>query len=245
MVLEFIIHIRIFNLALKSTIYSSISRNFFLRDGYFMAHQKSDKTVSTTVFLVSIVILVIALTSTVIFSYTNIILLQEDHVSLYNSINILQSAYSELHRLYQNLQSANNEINSKLNNLLASHSILESEHNELKSAYQELIGKAPIGEGIRIDSIYRYKGVMSESGIRNVVIRNLCSEDVTVISMKLYLGEVLQASGAFSTVIPANSTVQIERFLPPSQYDRDHLYILKVETLEGYVATSDPLPLCQ
>ena len=96
------------------------------------------------------------------------------------------------------------------------------------------------GQGITIESIDSQPYSITPSGIYNVTIRNHGSSDIHVTALKLYYGAVLRSSASVFVTIPSNSAVTIHQYLAWDSLNYNS-YTLKIETLEGYNATSDPL----
>jgi hypothetical protein len=104
-----------------------------------------------------------------------------------------------------------------------------------------LLSKLPAGgQGIAIESIDSEPYSITPSGIYNVTIRNYESADIHVTALKLYYGTVLRSSASVFVTVPANSAVTIHQYLAWDSLNYNS-YILKIETLEGYNATSDSL----
>jgi len=184
------------------------------------------------------VILVIAVLILSVFSYTTVTRLQSE-------IRSLQTQYDQLSTEDSNLQSIYSSLLGRYAQLQYSDASLKTDYDKLKADYSSLQAKIPKDKGIKIDSLEWNRGQLSQAGITAIVIRNLGSTDVHVISVKLYYNQTLQSSVSPSVVVSGNSTYSIKTFLPPAVKDPSYLYILRVETLEGYTATSDSLPLCQ
>jgi chaperonin cofactor prefoldin len=176
-------------------------------------------------------------------------LLNSQVTSLQASIGQLQTNYQDLQTNYQNLQSnfnqlqtSNNQLNDSYAQLNSQYQTLNSQYQTLNSQYQALLSRLPTSQGIAIDSVYSRSGWAY--GVYNVTIRNLGTTDVHVTSLKLYHGTSLVSSASVLVAIPASSTATINQFL---QWDMAAAigylptHILRVETLEGYNATSDPL----
>ncbi len=177
--------------------------------------------------------------------------LQKDYQSAQSKLISLQSNYSQLQKSYQSVQSQQGSLQSSYNQLQndyqgiqAKLTGLQSSYDQLDSRYQQLLDRVPPDKGIQIDSLNWNRGVISQAGINYVIVRNVGSAPVHVISLKLYYNQILQSSANVLVTVSGNSTAKISEFLPPSARSYDYLYTLKIETLEGYTATSDPLPLC-
>ena len=173
-----------------------------------------------------------------VFSYTTITRLQSENRSLQTQYDQLTSDDSMLQSVYASLV-GNYAV------LQQSDARLKLDYDKLKADYASLQAKVPKDKGILIDSLEWNRGQLSQAGITAIAIRNLGSADVHIISLKLYYNQTLQSSASPSVVLSGNSTYNIKTFLPPAVKDPSYLYVLRVETLEGYTATSDPLPLCQ
>jgi len=206
------------------------------------------KAISNTVFIGSIVVLAVVCVTVGFVGYKIINSLQTENNSLQSqkdslqsqanalqaSINSLQSSNTQLQNNYQNLQSLYNQLKS-------SDDQLKSSYDNLTSQYQTLLSKLPAGgQGITIESIDSKPYFITPSGIYNVTIRNHDSSDIHVTALKLYYGAVLRSSGSVLATIPANSAVTIHQYLEWDSLNYNP-YILKIETLEGYNVTSDPL----
>jgi hypothetical protein len=171
--------------------------------------------------------------------------LQSSYGSLQSSYNSSQMNLTTLQIKFNTLNANYTSLNNNYTSLQNTYSALQVNYSQLTNSYNSL-KNATNDKGIAIESIIWNRGNMSDAGITNVFITNLCSSDVHVISMKLYYNNILQSSSSLDEDIPGgNATVNIQVFLPPSTYNSNDVYILKIFTLEGYNATSDPLPLCQ
>lgn len=179
---------------------------------------RGKKAVSNVIFAVSVAVLLVICVTIGLMGYY-----QQSNIQ--SSDNQLQSDYTQLLTDYTQLQS----------NL----SILQSSFEQLSVQYQQLLTSVPFEEGITIDSIYYKPHYLIPSGVYNVTVRNHCSSDVHVTSLKLYHGTTLISSKAVSVTVPTNSAVTIEEFLPFSLTAEIHT--LTIETLEGYTVTSDPM----
>lgn len=153
--------------------------------------------------------------------------LQVDSQNLNASYIALQSTYNQLQTMYDQLKSSGGNTQ------------LQNNYNRLQEQYNQLLAKLPPNSGIAIDAVDYKPYYLTPSGVYNITVRNWGSSDVTVVSLKLYAGTVLVSSSAQHITIPAQSTVTIHQFLAfkPSE----DIHILKVETVEGYTATSDPI----
>jgi uncharacterized phage infection (PIP) family protein YhgE len=222
---------------------------------------KSKKAISKLVFSVTILILLVAFLIIGFFGYSSITSLQSENKTLQSNVDSLQtnvenlqssndqlqSNYQESQSLYNQLKSSNDQLKSSYDQLKSSDDQLKSAFNQLQSSYSQLnsqysdaLSKIPSTQGIKIDSVYYQRYYQTPSGVYNVTVRNLLSSPLQVTALKLYYGNsLLASSAAVSVTIPANSAITIEKFLP-WQLTAD-LHVLKVETLEGYTASSDPL----
>lgn len=165
--------------------------------------------------------------------------LQLDYNQLQTDFDLLQSDYNGLEANYENLQMDYNTLQWENEQIESDLSNLQSSFDQLSAAHQQLLASVPSGQGITIDSIYYKPHYLIPSGVYNVTVRNHCSSDVHVTALKLYHDTTLISSKAVSVSIPANSAVTIEEFLAFSL--TENLHVLKIETLEGYTVTSDPL----
>ena len=83
--------------------------------------------------------------------------------------------------------------------------------------------------------------------ITGVTVENVGNLTVRVTSVKLYYGVNLQASRDIEgyVYIPPNLTAEIDVKIAPTEVGNGNPYwVLEVETSDGAVASSDPLPLC-
>ena len=188
--------------------------------------------VSNVIFVVSIGVLLVICVAFSFMAFYQSPNSQSSNNQLQSDYNGLEANYENLQMDYNTLQWENEQIESDLSNL-------QSSFDQLSAAHQQLLASVPSGQGITIDSIYYKPHYLIPSGVYNVTVRNHCSSDVHVTALKLYHDTTLISSKAVSVSIPANSAVTIEEFLAFSL--TENLHVLKIETLEGYTVTSDPL----
>jgi predicted nuclease with TOPRIM domain len=170
--------------------------------------------------------------------------LSSQYGGLSSQFNNLQSQLSDLQGEHSELRSQYTSLQPDYANLQANYSSLNTTYAQLVNDYQQLLTKLPPDKGIRIDAVNWIRDIPSSAGITDVFVRNVGVSNVTVISIKLFHQEVLQSSNSFQVVIPENSTYHFESLdLPTSEFNQSYLFEIRVETLEGYSATSDPLPL--
>ena len=128
--------------------------------------------------------------------------------------------------------------------LLEANNTIATLESELQVAISEM---NPSDKGIEIDSVDWNRTSLAGAGITDVVVRNLCVDNVTVTSLKLFWtsgGGYLASSVAVDVVIAGNSTANIQDFLPINGWNTVYdTWTLEVYTLEGYTATSGPLQL--
>ena len=168
--------------------------------------------------------------------------------SLQTQMTQLQTEISQLqtwlngnitaHSSYVSDHTYTNEQWTILQNQYAS---LESNLTALMSKYESLI---PPNNGITIESVGWNKGI--NISVTDVVVRNWGVSATTVISMKLYWNNqnLFASSASFNVTISGNSTVNISTFLPITGWNTAYdTWNVTIYTLEGYTATSDPLPL--
>jgi hypothetical protein len=161
--------------------------------------------------------------------------LQTENNSLQNQVNLLQTSNSQLQNNSFSLQSQYSQLKS-------SGDQLKSSYDELYSRYQQLLSKLPSSnQGITIDSIISQPISVTPSGIYNVTVTNHSPSDIHVTDLKLYHDTVLASSASVSVTIPANSTNIINQYMTWGDPLSTNAYTLKIETLEGYNAISDPL----
>jgi len=193
------------------------------------------------------VVFVVAMLGTVLYytSMVNALDLQVDDQqtqieSKDADIGNLTSQISSLQSQINSLQFQINTIQSSGTTLQSQYVALLANYTQLKEQYEILLLRVPPDSGIVIDAIYYKPRYLTPSGVYNVSVRNLGSEDVHVTSLKLFYGNsILGSSASLLVTIPASSTVTIEQFLPFTI--GVDIHILRVETLEGYTATSNSL----
>src|SRR5271157_4380176 len=185
---------------------------------------------------------------------------QNSYNNLQNQINQLQAWLdgnitnyeTAINSLNSNIASLQNQINSDsttINSLTSQNSNLQSQYTSLQANYSQLmqeyqvaLAEIPSDKGITIDAVNYTAG----QDITGVAVRNLGVNATTVVSLKLYWTTegVLASSASVDVVIAGNSTADIQTFLPINGWNTVYdIWTLKVETLEGYNATSDPLML--
>jgi hypothetical protein len=189
---------------------------------------KGSCAVSRSVFVGSVVVLLVVCITVGFVGYYRVNALQASNDQLQTNYDNLQSSYSQLQSSSTYNQNLQNQYNQ-----------LQSSYNQLNSQYQQLLTKVPASNGIVIESIDYKPYYLTPSGVYNVTIRNLGSSDVHVTSLKLYHGTTLGSSASIFIPISANSTVTISKFLAFTI--GVDIHVLKVETLEGYTLTSDPI----
>jgi hypothetical protein len=193
------------------------------------------KPVGKVLFVGVIVVFLVAIIALGFIMSNRIDSVQTENNYLQNQVNLLLTSNSQLQNNTYDLQSQYSQLQS-------SSAQLKSSYDELYSRYQQLLSKLPSSaQGITIDSIYSQPIFTTPSGIYNVTVRNHSSSDVHVTALKLYHDTVLASSASVSATIPANSTTIINQYMPWGDPLSTNAYILKIETLEGYDATSDPL----
>jgi hypothetical protein len=200
------------------------------------------RAISNFAFIGVVLALIIACVLIGFMGFTGINNLQSEKNLLNSQVTSLQDSISQLQTNYQNLQSNYQNLQSNFNQLQTSYHQLNDSYTQLNNQYQTLLSRLPTSQGIAIESVYYRSGWAY--GVYNVTIRNLGTTDVHVTALKLYHGTSLASSASVLVTIPASSTATIDQFLQWDMaaaigYAPTHL--LKVETLEGYNATSDPL----
>jgi len=172
--------------------------------------------------------------------------LQSNYNSLQSNLSATESAQTTLTNQYNSLNSQYNLLTNNFGSIQANFTSLQNNYSQLMNSYNSILTLVPSDKGIAIDAISWNRGNMSLAGITNIFVRNLGTSDVHINSLKLFYNNVLQSSLSLNVRLPpGNVTVDVPVFLPPSSYNYNNLYTLKVMTLEGYNATSDQLPLCQ
>jgi hypothetical protein len=172
--------------------------------------------------------------------------LQSNYNALESNLSSTLSAQSDLLAEYNMLNSKYTTLNSNYASLQANYTALQSNYTLILNNYNSLQSLVPSSKGITIDAISWNRGNMTNAGITNIYVRNLGTTVLHVVSLKLFYNDILQSSVSLDFALPpGNVTEDISVFLPPATYNYNDIYTLKVMTLEGYNATSDPLPLCQ
>ena len=157
------------------------------------------------------------------------------------TINQLNSQISSLNTQAGSLNTQISQLQASLNSLENTYNNYINDHSYTNEQYLLILAEIPSDKGITIDSVDRVA-----SAVTGVVIRNLGVDATTVVSLKLYWTNegVLASSASVNVVIPGNSTSDIQTSLPIHGWNTVYdTWILKVQTLEGYNATSDPLAL--
>ena len=188
-----------------------------------------------------VVALVIAVVAMPVLYYAPILDELSSHVAAQqDQLYSKETQISSLNSQIANLQSQINTIQSSGNTLQSQYVELLTDYTQLQHQLELLL---PPNSGITIDSIFTKPYYLTPAGVYNVTVRNFGSSDVHVTSLKLYYGTVLESSAAEYVTIPAKSAVTIQQFLAGRQMSdpTGSSYSLKVETLEGFKATSDPL----
>jgi FtsZ-binding cell division protein ZapB len=195
----------------------------------------NSKAVSKVIFAGTIVVFLIALIAIGFMMSARIDAVQTENNILQSQITTLQSTNDQLQNNNQNLQSQYNQLKTSDDNLAASY-------NALNDQYQTLLSKLPSGgQGITIESIDQRS---SNYGIYNVTVRNLSSSDIHVTALKLYSGTLFVSSASVLVTVPSNSATTIHQFVPWNYaWPNSVEYTLKIETLEGYTVTSEPLSI--
>lgn len=124
------------------------------------------------------------------------------------------------------------------------HQNLQSSYNQLYNQYQTLLSQLPSSQVLTIESIIAQSVFITPSGIYNVTVRNHSSSDIHVTALKFYYGTILSSSASLLVTVPANSAVTINHYLSWGtivQVGSGVIGTLRIETLEGYTVTSDPL----
>lgn len=162
--------------------------------------------------------------------------------SLNSQISSLNTQATNEQSQLANLQSQLNSLQLQYTNLQSQNTNLQANYSQLMNEYQQALAKIPSDKGITIDGINYSAG--NTGSVTGVAVRNLGVNAVTVVSLKLYWNTegVLSSSVSVNVVIPANSTTSIQTFLPINGWNSVYdTWTVKVETLEGYNATSDPI----
>jgi len=210
---------------------------------------KNSKTVGRTVFIGSVVTLLIICFAVGSIEYYQINSLQTTNNKLQTDYENLQTIHSQLEATYSQLQSTYAQLQESTNNNLAlqnQYNQLQASYNALNTKYQKLLASIPSTNGLLITQVDQNHGVASQAGVISVTLRNVSNETLHITSLKLYdSSQVLQSSKDVLVVLSPNSTTIINQFLRSNNEGVTALFYLKVETLEGYTATSDPLPLGQ
>jgi len=169
---------------------------------------------------------------------------KNSQITLLNSqITSLQNQIANLNYQVTNLQNQIASLNSQIINLQNQYANLQSDYNKLMDNYTQALAKIPQDKGISLDSV-TYVDAGGLAGVTEVVVRNRGVNATTVISMKLYWNNDLASSVAENVTIAGNSAADIKAYLPINGYNSVYdTWLLKVYTLEGYTATSDPLPI--
>ena len=169
---------------------------------------------------------------------------------LYGLLSQIESKNAQITSLQNQITSDASTINSltsQNSNLQSQYTTLQANYSQLMQDYQVALTKIPPDKGIGIDSVNWSRTGIINAGVTDVVVRNLGVNDTTVISLKLFWtsgGGILASSVSEDITISGNSTSDIKTFLPISGWNSYYdTWTLKVYTLEGYTATSDPLPL--
>jgi hypothetical protein len=212
---------------------------------------RNKKAVSNVVFIGSVVVLAIVCVSVGFVGYYRINNLQNENNLLQNQNNSLQANVNSLQSSISNVQSSNSQLQTNYQNLQSVNNQLQSSYNQLNSSYAQLsdqyhvlLSRLPATNEISIDSVNWNRGVASVAGVTSVTVRNVSNETLHIVSLKLYdASQILQSSKDVLVVLSANSTTTINQYLPSNNEGLDAVFTLKVETLEGYYTTSDPLPL--
>lgn len=201
---------------------------------------------------VCVILLVATMLAIHVFYYSPIIDNLNSQVS--SQQNIMDNLNSQVTSQQNQINSKDaqiNSLNSQIANLQSQFKTIQSSGNDLQSQYAKLLAeynlllsRVPPDQGIQIDSIDWNRGVASVAGVTSVTIRNIGNVTVHVISLKLYnSNDVLQSSKDVLITITPNMTSTVNQYLHSNNEGFDALFHLKVETLEGYTTTSDPLPL--
>jgi hypothetical protein len=207
---------------------------------YLKQFLKGGDFVSRRLFIGVVVVLLIACLIIGFVSYSNVTGLQSNYGELQSDYNELSSTYSRLQISSTYLESDLNSTQSQLGGLQSLYDQLQNEYSQLSGAYQSLLSSVPPGAGITIDSVDYDSNGTSPAGVTQIVVRNLGSSAVHVISLKLFIGTtILVSSVAVFTEIQASSTATFNQFLPFTL--AANVYTLRISTLEGYNATSDSI----
>lgn len=164
---------------------------------------------------------------------------------------IMSMKVAELQGQLNSLQTSKNDLQSQYNELKTSDDALAASNNNLKASYdtlngqyQTLLSRFPAGgKFLTIDAIDKLNVELyaTYAGIVNVTVRNHYESTVHVTSLKLYDGTALITSVAVLVTIPTNSSTTIHEYVSWGGWNGGNPYSLKVETLEGFTAISDPI----
>ncbi len=172
--------------------------------------------------------------------------LQNDYQNLQDTNSQLQVTYSQLQNTFDQLQTTYNQLKSSSTNsqIQSQYAQLQTQYNQLNDKYQKLLASIPSTAGLLITEITQNYGVATQAGVTSVTLRNVSNETLHIISLKLYdSNQVLQSSKDLMVSLAQNATTTINQYLHSNNEGVTAQFFLKVETLEGFTQTSDPLPL--
>jgi len=152
------------------------------------------------------------------------------------------------------LNSQINQLETWLNSNITAYTIYSNDHSYTNEQYQNLQDQITnltaqiesLLTTISIDSVSWNHTYNINASVTGVSVTNRGSSSVTVISLKLYWnsGNALASQASVNVTIAGDSTANITTCLPVSEFNTySDTWTLTVYTLEGYTATSDPLPL--